>query len=76
MERAMGIEPTSEAWEACFIALKTHKLAAFCRFKNFEMDFNWSSGRKNRNWQRRVGVELFGLLKALNLLILRGARTG
>jgi hypothetical protein len=35
MERAMGIEPTSEAWEACFIALKTHKLAAFCRFSEF-----------------------------------------
>ena len=31
----MGIEPTSEAWEACFIALKTHKLAAFCRFSKF-----------------------------------------
>ena len=35
----MGIEPTSEAWEACFIAQKTHKLAAFCRFSNFSNGF-------------------------------------
>ena len=32
LERAMGIEPTSEAWEACCRRTKTHKLAAFCRF--------------------------------------------
>jgi hypothetical protein len=35
LERAMGIEPTSEAWEACCRWLKTHKLAAFCRFSKF-----------------------------------------
>jgi hypothetical protein len=32
LERAMGIEPTSEAWEACFISQETHKLAAILRF--------------------------------------------
>ena len=35
----MGIEPTSEAWEACFISLKTPKLAAFCRFSKFSNGF-------------------------------------
>ena len=28
LERTMGIEPTSEAWEACSRPHKTHKLAA------------------------------------------------
>src|SRR5215831_19417518 len=32
LERAMGIEPTSEAWEAYLKARKTPKLAAFLRF--------------------------------------------
>jgi len=35
MERAMGIEPTSEAWEANFKSEKTHELAAFLRFSSF-----------------------------------------
>ena len=35
----MGIEPTSEAWEACCRWLKTHKLAAFCRFSKFSIGF-------------------------------------
>jgi hypothetical protein len=39
------------------------------------MDSNWSSGRKNRNWQRRVEVEPFGALKSRKLLVLLGART-
>ncbi len=39
MERAMGIEPTSEAKEACCRRLKTHKLAAFCRFSTFSNGF-------------------------------------
>jgi hypothetical protein len=32
MERAMGIEPTSEAWEARNKNLKTLELAALSRF--------------------------------------------
>ena len=39
LERAMGIEPTSEAWEACCKQSKTHKLAAFCRFWKFSNGF-------------------------------------
>jgi hypothetical protein len=39
MERAMGIEPTPEAWEACCLYSKTHKLAAFCRFSKFSNGF-------------------------------------
>jgi hypothetical protein len=35
----MGIEPTSEAWEACCRSPKTHKLAAFCRFSKFLIGF-------------------------------------
>ena len=35
----MGIEPTSEAWEACCRRVKTHKLAAFCRFSKFSNGF-------------------------------------
>ncbi len=35
----MGIEPTSEAWEACCRWQKTHKLAAFCRFSTFSNGF-------------------------------------
>jgi len=31
MERAMGIEPTSEAWEASYIVQKSPELAAFCK---------------------------------------------
>ena len=44
LERAMGIGPTSEAWEACFMALKAHKLAAIDVLRNSQMDSNWSSG--------------------------------
>src|SRR4029077_12003023 len=45
MDRAMGIEPTSEAWEACCKQSKTQKLAAFCRFSKLsQMDSNWSGG--------------------------------
>src|SRR5215831_593962 len=39
MERAMGIEPTSEAWEACCRQSKTHKLAAICCFLKFSNGF-------------------------------------
>ena len=44
----MGIEPTSEAWEACCKHSKTHKLAAFVVFQSSQMDSNWSSERKQR----------------------------
>ena len=35
----MGIEPTSEVWEARFRQLKTHKLAAILRFSKFSDGF-------------------------------------
>jgi len=38
MERAMGIEPTSEAWEAYDITQKHAGLAAFLRFSD---RLNW-----------------------------------
>ena len=38
MERAMGIEPTSEAWEARNRKMKTPELAALSRFA---MPLNW-----------------------------------
>jgi len=38
MERAMGIEPTSEAWEACNLTQKNAGLAAFLRFSE---RLNW-----------------------------------
>jgi hypothetical protein len=34
MERAMGIEPTSEAWEACNLTQKTLDWRHFCDFRN------------------------------------------
>jgi len=34
MERAMGIEPTSEAWEACNLTQKTLHWRHFCDFPN------------------------------------------
>jgi hypothetical protein len=34
----MGIEPTSEAWEACHLTQKTLELAAFLRFSEV---LNW-----------------------------------
>lgn len=37
--RSAGTGPTSEAWEACCRQLKTHKLAAFCRFSVFSDGF-------------------------------------
>ena len=33
-ERAMGIEPTSEAWEACNLTQKTLHWRHFCDFPN------------------------------------------
>jgi len=38
LERAMGIEPTSEAWEACNITQKHAGLAAFSQFSE---RLNW-----------------------------------
>jgi hypothetical protein len=34
MERAMGIEPTSEAWEACNITQNTLDWRLFCNSQN------------------------------------------
>jgi len=34
VERAMGIEPTSEAWEACNLTQKTLDWRHFCDFRN------------------------------------------
>jgi len=34
MERAMGIEPTSEAWEAYNLTQKTLDWRHFCDFRN------------------------------------------
>jgi hypothetical protein len=48
----------------------------FVVFENSQMDSNWSSGRKNRNWQRRVEVDPSGALKRRKLLVLLGARNG
>jgi hypothetical protein len=38
MERAMGIEPTSKAWEAYHMTQKHARLAAFLQFPE---RFNW-----------------------------------
>jgi hypothetical protein len=46
MERAMGIEPTSEAWEALNKTLKEIDLAALSFLSN---DPNWKLDG-NRNW--------------------------
>ena len=58
----MGIEPMSEAWEACCRQPKTHKLAAFCRFSDFSNGFQLEQ-------RRRVPVTLApgssGLFKCL-----------
>ena len=57
----MGIEPTSEAWEACCRQPKTHKLAAFCRFSKFSNGFQLEqresrSGFESRlNWRKYLG---------------------
>jgi len=40
MERAMGIEPTSEAWEA---SIKVQKRSNWRHFDVFRVDSNWSS---------------------------------
>jgi len=45
LERAMGIEPTSEAWEARYLIQKSLELAAFCRFRG---QLNW---KKNGKWK-------------------------
>jgi len=41
MERAMGIEPTSEAWEATQNTQTRSFWRLFCVFRFFEMDSNW-----------------------------------
>jgi hypothetical protein len=41
MERAMGIEPTSEAWEACNLTQKHAGMAAFLQFLQFWGRLNW-----------------------------------
>jgi len=43
MERAMGIEPTPEAWEARNKNLETLELAAFSTFRT---SFNWKVNKK------------------------------
>jgi hypothetical protein len=43
MERAMGIEPTSEAWDAWNKNLKTLELAALSRFAK---PLNWKMNGK------------------------------
>jgi len=48
MERAMGIELSSEAWEACCRWPKTHKLAAFCRFSKFSNGFQLEQRKDDR----------------------------
>ena len=53
MERAMGIEPTSEAWEACNITQKHAGLAAFSQFSEH---LNWEimeDGKRPFFWRRR-----------------------
>jgi hypothetical protein len=40
----MGIEPTSEAWEAYLKARKRTNWRHFCAFSIPQMDSNWSSG--------------------------------
>ncbi len=39
----MGIEPTSEAWEAYFITQKRRNWRLFDVFRVFQMDSNWIS---------------------------------
>jgi hypothetical protein len=43
MERAMGIEPTSEAWEASIHKQKRSNWRHFDVFRVSQMDSNWSS---------------------------------
>jgi len=43
MERAMGIEPTSEAWEANIKAKNARIGGIFAFFSVPQMDSNWSS---------------------------------
>src|SRR6266487_2737584 len=52
MERAMGIEPTSEAWEARNKKLETPDLAALSRSGPKPKD-EPSKTRLYRNWRRR-----------------------
>jgi hypothetical protein len=44
----MGIEPTSEAWEAYCRHAETHKLAAFCRFSKFSNGFQLEQAESPR----------------------------
>jgi hypothetical protein len=44
MERATGIEPTSEAWEASIKLQKRSNWRHFDVFQVSQMDSNWSSG--------------------------------
>jgi hypothetical protein len=46
MERAMGIEPTSEAWEASNKNLKTLELAAL---SDFRMLLKWKIAGKSKD---------------------------
>jgi hypothetical protein len=43
LERAMGIEPTSEAWEATQNTTKRSIWRLFCFFQLSELDSDWSS---------------------------------
>jgi hypothetical protein len=51
MERAMGIEPTSEAWEACNITQKHAGLAAFLQFSE---RLNWKIMENGNDGKRKV----------------------
>ena len=44
LERAMGIEPTSEAWEACNPTQKTLDWRHFCDFRNALIGKQWKMG--------------------------------
>jgi len=45
MERAMGIEPTSEAWEASIKRQKRSNWRHFDVFQVSQLDSNWSGRR-------------------------------
>jgi hypothetical protein len=41
----MGIEPTSEAWEACNLTQETLDWRHFCNFRNALIGKQWKTGR-------------------------------
>jgi hypothetical protein len=61
----MGIEPTSDAWEACQNTQKRSNWRLFDVFRFSQMDSNWSSDGANQRLLAAPSMTSLALLPAV-----------